>query len=75
MWIILLFLKRFCTKLVFNFMATTEMVPNHIWAPDFFGPQEVWALRNLSPKNLVPEKYGSPEIWSPHESQHRIAFS
>ena len=23
------------------------MVPDHIWAPDFFGPQEIWALGNL----------------------------
>ena len=24
--------------------AVTEMVPYFIWAPDFFGPQEIWAL-------------------------------
>ena len=24
--------------------AVTEMVPYLIWAPDFFGPQEIWAL-------------------------------
>ena len=29
------------------------MVPNLIWAPDFFGHQEIW-----SPRNLVPEKFG-----------------
>ena len=32
--------------------AITEMVPDLIWAPDFFGPQEIWAPRNL--KNLSP---------------------
>ena len=64
MWIILLFLKRFCTELVFNFTDVTEMVPNLIWAPDFFGPQEVWAPRNMDPKKFGP----------PHESHH-IAFS
>jgi hypothetical protein len=26
------------------------MVPNLICAPDFFGPQEIWAQRNLNPK-------------------------
>ena len=29
--------------------ATTEMVPNLIWAPDFFGPQEIWTPGNLGP--------------------------
>ena len=38
-------------------MALTEMVPNLIWAPDFFGPekfwpQEVWSLRNMEPKKF-----------------------
>ena len=37
------------------------MVPDLIWAPDFFGPQEIWALRNLG-----PEKFGPQEIWSLH---------
>ena len=44
--------------------ATTEMVPNLIWAPDFFGPQEV----------LVPEKYRLRENWSLHENHH-MTFS
>ena len=30
------------------------MVPDLIWAPDFFGPQEIWALRNLVPKKFGP---------------------
>jgi len=30
------------------------MGPNLIWAPDFFGPQEVWSLRNLGPKKVEP---------------------
>ena len=29
------------------------MVPNLIWAPDFFGPREIW-----SPRSLVPKKFG-----------------
>ena len=29
------------------------MVPDLIWAPDIFGPREIW-----SPRNLVPEKFG-----------------
>ena len=41
-------------------MAITEMVPNLIWAHDFFSSQEVWALRDLGPK-----KFGPLEIWSP----------
>jgi hypothetical protein len=30
------------------------MVPDLIWAPDFFGPQEIWALRNLGPEKVGP---------------------
>ena len=30
------------------------MVPDLIWAPDFFDPQEIWAPRNLGPKKLGP---------------------
>jgi hypothetical protein len=26
------------------FMAITVMVPNHVWAPNFFGPKEIWSL-------------------------------
>ena len=40
------------------------MVPNLIWAPDFFDP----------PKNLGSKKFGSREIWSLHEN-HQMAFS
>ena len=35
------------------------MVPELIWAPDFFGSREIWA-----PRNLVPKKFGPREIWS-----------
>ena len=35
-------------------MAITEMVHNLIWAPDFFGPGEIWALKILGPKNFGP---------------------
>ena len=45
------------------------MVPDLIWAPDFFGPQEIWA-----PWNLGPVKFGPREIWSLHENYY-IAFS
>jgi len=37
---------------IFYIMAITEMVHDLIWAPDFFGPQEIWDPRNL--KNLSP---------------------
>ena len=30
------------------------MVPEHIWAPDFFSPLENWALRNLGPNKFGP---------------------
>ena len=40
------------------------MVHNLIWAPDFFGPQEIWATRNMGPKKFGP----------PHENHH-MAFS
>ena len=33
------------------------MVPDLIWAPDFFGPQEIWAPKGWSPQNLLPPKY------------------
>ena len=33
--------------------AITELVPELIWAPEFFGPQEIW-----SPSNLGPRKFG-----------------
>jgi hypothetical protein len=32
--------------------AITEMVPDLIWALDFFSLQEIWSSRNLSPKKL-----------------------
>ena len=35
------------------------MVPDLIWAPDCFGPQEIWF-----PRNLVLKKFGLPEIWA-----------
>ena len=44
------------------FAAVTELVPELIWAPDFFGPQEIWSPRNLVPRNLVPMKFGAREI-------------
>ena len=34
--------------------AITEMVPDLIWAPDFFGPREIWSSRNVG-----PTKFGS----------------
>ena len=43
------------------------MVPNLIWAPDFFGPQDIW-----SPRNLGPEKFGPQECWSLHEDAKYI---
>ena len=46
----------------------TEMVPDFIWVPDFFGSGGIWFLRNL-----VPEKFGPREIWSPDEN-HYTAF-
>ena len=44
------------------------MVPNLIWAPDFFNSQKIWA-----PRSLDPEKFGPHEIWSLHEN-HYMAF-
>ena len=38
------------------------MVLDLIWAPDFFGPQEIW-----SPRNLVSKKFSPQEIWAPQE--------
>ena len=41
-------------------LAITEMVPDPIWAPDIFGPQEI-----RSPRSLGPEKLGPPQNWPP----------
>ena len=30
------------------------MVPDLIWAPDFFGPQKIWTPRHLGPKKFGP---------------------
>ena len=57
-------------------MAGAMMVPQLIWSPHLFGPQEIWAPGNLgpgkfspqeiwSPGNLVPKKFGPQESWSP----------
>ena len=35
----------------------TEMVPELICAPDFFGPGEIWSRRNLVPRNLDTDKF------------------
>ena len=32
----------------------TEMVPELIWAPEFFGPWEIWFLGNLVPDKFSP---------------------
>ena len=40
------------------------MVPDIIWAPDFFGPREIGAQ-----KNLVPKKFGSC-MKTPHNDFH-----
>ena len=40
------------------------MVPDLIWASDFFGPQEIWF-----PRNLVPEKFG-PCMKKPYNDFH-----
>ena len=39
--------------------AVTEMVPDLIWAPDFFGSQEIWAPRTLGHNRCGPEKLGT----------------
>ena len=47
-------------------VAVTELVPELIWAPEFFGPQEIWSPSNLGPRKFGPWEIWSPEIWSPH---------
>ena len=52
------------------------MVPDHIWAPDFFGPQEIWALGNLGAgkfgscmKIIIVAKFLGAQIsWEPNFS-------
>ena len=36
------------------FEAVTEIVPDLILAPVFFGPQEIWSPRNMGPKKVGP---------------------
>ena len=56
-------------------MTTTEMIPNLIWTPDLFGPQEIWATRHLDPRHLGLVEFGIPgEIWAPQEN-HYMAFT
>ena len=43
-------------------VAVTEMVPDLIWVPYFFGSRQI-----LAPRNLVPKKFDFHEIWSPEE--------
>ena len=46
-------------------LAITEMVPDLIWAPHFFGFREIW-----SPGNLIPRKFEPREIWVPHKNHY-----
>ena len=46
------------------------MVPDLIWAPDFFGPKEIWSREIWSPRNLVPKKFGPQEIKMPYNDFH-----
>jgi hypothetical protein len=41
--------------------AVTELVPDFIWAPDFFGPQEIWA-RNVRNEIGVHFSYSQNEL-------------
>ena len=36
------------------YKAITEMVPDLIWAPDFFGPQEIWSPSKFGPSIKKP---------------------
>ena len=39
-------------KLSLEATAITEMVPDFIWAPDFFGSREIRSPRNLGPTKV-----------------------
>ena len=45
--------------------AVTEIVPYLIWAPDFFGPQEIWALHE---KHYIAFSCRDQISWSPNFS-------
>ena len=55
--------QGYSLKGIDNFSATTEMVPDLIWVPEFFGPQVIWSPRTLVPKKFGPEKFGPHESW------------
>ena len=38
------------------------MVPDHIWAPDFFGPREIWTQRSLVPERGTKKFVSSMKI-------------
>ena len=40
--------------ITYHAMAVTEMVPDLIWAPGFFGPHEIWSQNNLGPEMFKP---------------------
>ena len=49
--------RALCTgEKVRNFISfcCPVIVPDLIWAPDLFGPPEIWALRNLGPVKFGP---------------------
>ena len=48
-------------------LAVTEMVPDLIWPPNFFGPWEIWAPRSLGPawKNHVMIFMRGPNFLGP----------
>ena len=51
---------------ILQLQAVTELVPELIWAPKLFGPQEIWSPKNLGPRKFGPQEIWAPEIWSPH---------
>ena len=57
------------------------MVPNHIWDPEFFGPQEVWSPKDIGLKEFGhnmkiitwlfhdgPKLLGDQIYWGPEKS-------
>ena len=57
--------QGYSLKGIENFSAMTEIVPDLIWAPDFF-----WTPRNLVPMKveityLLTDRLGGKEAWRP----------
>ena len=61
--------EQYCYDINSSASASADMVPYLIWAPYFFDPREIWALRNL-----VLEKFSHHMIMPYNDFQAGTKF-